>query len=356
MRTPSQPTSIAALTEKDIEAIVAMVCNSSSAMPSIWGVGCRAHACFSSVTTSQSLQCYSGHTGHIGKGHMICNTATSQCHQRSEVPRTMYHRANWDNLKSLLCILEIESESYCLCRRLAAAGTRLPLTWILTWKPVAACWPGFWWTCGSGQALLPRFHWLASSCKGGHLVMTCYVNHTKSSSRKASPLSMHWTIIYDALSRYTVLSSVITPPGGDSGYLAQDLQCCAEVYRLVPGASALFSPSRLLSSGTMETQARAFDIIQSLALLVTAPAKSIADCGPALQEWTRLLLFDLLHTLAQVRGRGMCHASGHCEPCLAPSHAPSPKLHACRCCTSGKLCGMKVWMSPILLSFLRLRA
>ena len=53
MRTLQQPTSIAALTDKDIEAIVAMACNSSSAMPSIWGVRCRAHACFRSVTMSQ---------------------------------------------------------------------------------------------------------------------------------------------------------------------------------------------------------------------------------------------------------------------------------------------------------------
>ena len=76
----------------------------------------------------------------------------------------------------------------------------------------------------------------------------------------------------------------------------------------------LVSLFRLLSSGTTGTQARAFDIIQSLALLVTAPARSIADDGPALQEWTRLLLVDLLHTLAQVRGRGMCHESGHLNP------------------------------------------
>ena len=79
----------------------------------------------------------------------------------------------------------------------------------------------------------------------------------------------------------------------------------------MPRASALFSSLRLLSSGTAETQARAFDIIQSLALLVAVPARSIAEGGPALQEWMRLLLFDLLHTLAQVRGRGMCHESDH---------------------------------------------
>ena len=54
VRTLQQPASIAALTDKDIEAIVAMACNSNTAMPSIWGVRCRAHACSRSGTISQS--------------------------------------------------------------------------------------------------------------------------------------------------------------------------------------------------------------------------------------------------------------------------------------------------------------
>ena len=121
-------------------------------------------------------------------------------------------------------------------------------------------------------------------------------------------------IVHDALRQYTVLSSAIKPPRGEPGWITQGLQRWADVCRLMPRASMLVSLFRLLSSGTTGTQARAFDIIQSLALLVTAPARSIADDGPALQEWTRLLLVDLLHTLAQVRGRGMCHESGHLNP------------------------------------------
>ena len=105
MRSSSQPASIAALTEQDIEAIVAIVCNSSTAMPSIWGVRCQAHACFNSITMSQSLQCYTGHTGHVNKGHMICKSDTSRCRHWCEVPWTMYHLANPDNLKSSLWFL-----------------------------------------------------------------------------------------------------------------------------------------------------------------------------------------------------------------------------------------------------------
>ena len=71
MRNLQHPASIAALTDKDVEAIVAMACNGSTAMPSIWGVRCRAHACSNSVTMSLSLQCYSGHTRHIEKGHLV---------------------------------------------------------------------------------------------------------------------------------------------------------------------------------------------------------------------------------------------------------------------------------------------
>ena len=103
----------------------------------------------------------------------------------------------------------------------------------------------------------------------------------------------------------------------------------------MPRALASSSSFRLLSSGTAETQARAFDIIQSLALLVTAPARSIAEGGPTLQEWTRLLLCDLLHTLAQVCGQGMCHDSGPCKRELAPSHVLNSELNSWGCCTSG---------------------
>ena len=124
--------------------------------------------------------------------------------------------------------------------------------------------------------------------------------------------------MHAALRQHTLPSSAITMPRGVSAYLTKDLQRWADVYQLMLRALTLSSFFRLLSSGTTEeTQARAFDILQSLALLATAPAQSMADCGPALQEWTRLLLFDLLHTLAQVCGRGICHDPGHCRLCFS---------------------------------------
>ena len=102
MRTLQQLASIAALTDKDIEAIVAMACNSSTAMPSIWGVRRRAHACSCSVTMSQSWQCHTGHMRHTTKGHMICKSAILCFHRTSEVPQTVFQGVNWDILRFVL--------------------------------------------------------------------------------------------------------------------------------------------------------------------------------------------------------------------------------------------------------------
>ncbi|CAL5218684.1 g392 [Coccomyxa viridis] len=108
--------------------------------------------------------------------------------------------------------------------------------------------------------------------------------------------------------------------GADSasnGSSTQDEEACCSVLahllvdmwqRAGPATSfslACILLKRLLSSARVDTQARAFDILLNLAACISSSmskGQPAVDNIAALQEWTRLLLFELLHTISQKQG------------------------------------------------------